>query len=382
MATFQGRRILKKNIGGRDVEIIEGYYARKERQLAQVAGQSSEVHSVAAPRFLDISGIDMDRIIRDYEPVCIHRGTGPALGKVNVRQWGLNASGARKARAVWRGDPSTVVLAVLDSGIAIKNNDLSHPDLSGDKIFLGLDAVNGWSHPKDDHGHGTSVTGIVAGRPNTAEEFGGGVWPGSVFVAKVFDHQKLGSDETFDKGVKAAIDFAKKRGAKLVINYSGGLNYRNSTVTDSVKEAVEAGALIVCAAGNGYGGPVIYPAALSTEMEGVMAVGATSGTDEFAAFSSRGTEISVSAPGTEIFSTFPNYIVTVNEAERKRQMFDFFDGTSAASPFVASVAALVWSQKPGLSASQVRRIIESTARSASSSQIRILDALSAVEQVS
>jgi subtilisin family serine protease len=39
-----------------------------------------------------------------------------------------------------------------------------------------------------------------------------------------------------------------------------------------------------------------------------------------------------------------------------------FSGTSMAAPHVTGVAALVWSARPTLTAAQVRRLLESTAR--------------------
>ncbi len=53
----------------------------------------------------------------------------------------------------------------------------------------------------------------------------------------------------------------------------------------------------------------------------------------------------VFAPGSEIYSTYPN------------QKYEYAQGTSMASPLVAGVAALVLSQYPKLTASQVKQIL-------------------------
>jgi subtilisin family serine protease len=53
----------------------------------------------------------------------------------------------------------------------------------------------------------------------------------------------------------------------------------------------------------------------------------------------------VFAPGTDIYSTYPN------------NKYEYSPGTSMAAPAVAGVAALLFSQYPNLTASQVKKII-------------------------
>nr|MBC8218661.1 PKD domain-containing protein [Planctomycetota bacterium] len=88
-----------------------------------------------------------------------------------------------------------------------------------------------------------------------------------------------------------------------------------------------AGILLVAAAGNDYGGPVIYPAAYDS----VIAVSATDSDNNLADFSNVGAEIELAAPGVSIFSTYPN------------GGYATAGGTSMACPHVAGVAALAWS---------------------------------------
>ena len=80
-----------------------------------------------------------------------------------------------------------------------------------------------------------------------------------------------------------------------------------------------------------------------------MRVGAT--TNDYssslvAGFSNYGkSSVDVFAPGTEIYSSYPN------------NKYEFAQGTSMASPLVAGVAALIFSQYPKLSAAQVKTIL-------------------------
>ena len=72
-------------------------------------------------------------------------------------------------------------------------------------------------------------------------------------------------------------------------------------------------------------------------------------------FSSYGTWVDISAPGTDILSTYHNHDDAANDYVAS------MSGTSMATPLAASVAALIWSQNPGWSASQVEHHLYDTA---------------------
>ena len=90
---------------------------------------------------------------------------------------------------------------------------------------------------------------------------------------------------------------------------------------------------------------VNYPA----QFERVIAVGATNAFDNRASFSSFGPTLDVVAPGVGILSAYPN-----NRYKR-------LDGTSMASPMVAGLAGLLYSQNASLTPAQVQTIIETSA---------------------
>jgi subtilisin family serine protease len=271
-----------------------------------------------------------------------------------------------------------VILAILDTGMPMEDGELSHPDLSGARFTSGVDAVN-QHEARDDHGHGTHVAGIAAAERNNGIGLAG-LWPGRVYAAKVFDARNRGSDLTFDAGVAAAVDFAAASGARLVINYSGYVKVNNGILRSAVKKANDAGALLVCAAGNEKGGKVRYPAAYAPQNEGVIAAAAIERAGELSALSSKGPEVTLGAPGDQILSALPNYAVTWNTEEKKVRYYDYSSGTSMACSFVAGVAALVWSQKPSASAAEVRAHLGATAQKSSAELgYGIIDAGKAVE---
>jgi thermitase len=383
--TFQGRPIVKVMWKGREVDAVRGLIAYKVRDpLAAVAPSEAgdalggPVLGSSAPDELGIGVIDTDAHIESdaavtaadslgqnvlwTEPVLIERGALNPNDFHFSQQWGLPRINAPRAWDIWHGDPNHVVLAILDSGIAMQANRLSHPDLSDEeRIAVGPDLVNNDAEPKDDHGHGTHVAGLAAATKNDGTGVAG-LWPGSVLIVKVFNSVNLeGSTVVFKEGVKAAVEFARQRGARLVINYSGG-GEDTGTKREAVAHARDNNALVVASAGNASGGDITFPAAYSTEFSNVIAVGAVNRDNERPDFASRGPEMTVVAPGDDIISTLPNYIVTLNTGVRRKEMnFDRLSGTSQAAPLVAALAALIWSQAPQLSAPQVRDRITQTA---------------------
>jgi subtilisin family serine protease len=92
--------------------------------------------------------------------------------------------------------------------------------------------------------------------------------------------------------------------------------------------------IVVAAAGNGGDFVEQYPAA--ENLNGLIAVAASTSTDQLATFSTRGSWIRVAAPGQGITSTVPG------------GQYAVWSGTSMAAPLVAAEAALVHAQFPTL----------------------------------
>jgi hypothetical protein len=117
--------------------------------------------------------------------------------------------------------------------------------------------------------------------------------------------------------------------------------------------------MLLCAAtGNDNGGPVIWPAAYSTTIDGVVAVGSTNSSDNVSSFSNVGPEVTVVAPGSSILSTTPTYSVDPSVTLN----YDTFNGTSMATPFVTGLAALMWSRHPGFSNVKIKDCLKSSAK--------------------
>ena len=164
-------------------------------------------------------------------------------------------------------------------------------------------------------------------------------------AVKVLDSNGSGSWSNVIRGVEWSVDNGMQ-----VVNMSLGASSAPFAAELAMNAAYSAGVLLVAAAGNsgnrfGIGDNVTYPARFCT----VIAVAATTQSDDRASFSSTGPAVEIAAPGVGISSTF-------NDGGYRQ-----FNGTSMASPHVAGVAALVIAGEAGLSVSDVRARLRDTA---------------------
>ncbi|PNI09402.1 peptidase S8 [Arthrobacter sp. AFG7.2] len=241
-----------------------------------------------------------------------------------------------------------IKVAVIDSGVAIDHEDISHKVVARANFS---DTVIDEPADYDRYGHGTHVAGIVAAEHNSTGV--AGVCPGcTILDAKVLDDGGAGSSSA----VAAGVDWAVAQGAK-VINMSLGQRVPSRTLEVAIKNAWSEGVVIVAAAGNAGTEAEIYPAAYSK----VIAVAATDNKDAKAPFSSYGEWVDVAAPGVDIYSTFPHHEFVAGIQGGRHKGYDLGSGTSMASPVVAGVAALVWSADDDATNESVREDLESTA---------------------
>lgn len=227
-----------------------------------------------------------------------------------------------------------VRVGIVDTGV-----NMSHPDLC-ENIKGRFDAISETEGTGDDNGHGTHVAGIIAALDNG---FGVvGVAPeADIYAVKSFDSKGKGLASDIIQGIEWCIDQNVH-----IINMSFGTTESSKALELAISRAAEEGILLVAASGNTGGqNSVLYPA----RDPHVVAVAASTQTDEIAAFSSSGPEVDITGPGADISSTY------------KGQWYKTLSGTSMACPHVTGVAALVLSAAPDLSAKEVEKLIYATA---------------------
>jgi thermitase len=203
----------------------------------------------------------------------------------------------------------------------------------------------------DKYGHGTHVAGIVAAAHNSTGV--AGVCPDcSILDAKVLNDSGSGSSSAIANGINWAVE----NGAK-VINMSLGQRVSSRVLETAVNNAWNKGVVIVAAAGNAGTQAKIYPGAYPN----VISVAATDNNDKKASFSTYGKWVDVTAPGVDVYSTFPIHPFVLGTQNGRSMGYDIASGTSMASPIVAGTAALAWSSHAGATNTSVRANVESTA---------------------
>ena len=269
-----------------------------------------------------------------------------------AEQWGLHNTGQlvggvsgvddadidfTEARRLMKDAPSSVVVAVIDTGV-----DYSHPDLadamwvnSGEVAGNGLDDdgngfvddVHGYdfagddfidsasgstandgpdSDPMDIDLHGTHVAGIVAATSDNKLGISGA---GALKVMAL----KTSSDGEFitDGATISAMNYVltmKARGIDVVaVNASyGGAGY-NAVERSVIQQLANAGIVFCAAAGNDSSNndPLPhYPS--SYDLSSIISVAATDSSDGLSSFSNYGlTSVDLGAPGSSIYSCLP-----------------------------------------------------------------------------
>src|SRR5438105_4992231 len=288
-----------------------------------------------------------------------------------AKQWYLQQDHAFDA---WPDAPppltifSPVKIAIVDSGI-----DGGHPDFQ-DKVVLAKSFVGG-SPYVDQEGHGTFVAGEIA-----ATLDGQGV-VGIAYSAELLIAKVVRQDGTIPLSAEAAaIRWAAANGAQVINLSLGGVrdprNPPRDTYSkleqDAVEYAYQKGAVLVAAVGNAdeANSPSPWPfASYPAALPHVIGVSALSRFGAVPAFSNRDVIYNdISAPGQDIFSTFPRpltaeHVGCVDQGYSDCGSDDYrhAEGTSFAAPQASAAAAMLLALDPTLRPDQVGYLLEHTA---------------------
>lgn len=202
-------------------------------------------------------------------------------------------------------DCSTVVVAVIDTGINLQHTDLVDNLWDDGMGNHGYDFVNDDNDPDDDEGHGTHVAGTIGARGNNASGTTGICWQVKLMAVKVLDADGSG----FTSDIVAGVNYAAANGAHI-INMSLGGTTLDTTFRTAVQNASNDDILIVVAAGNsGVNASTTYPCAF--QVDNLICVGAVDQRYAKATFSNySNTIVHIGAPGTNIASAALGAITT------------------------------------------------------------------------
>ena len=363
--------------------------ARGESTTIIVSGTDAEVRTLATRygavlkkslrggAVLELTGGQLEALSDD--PSVDHLS-----GDARVRRFSVT-NAATGATQVWSGIAGLggytgrgIGVAVIDSGVT------AHAALRG-RVVAEFDFTGKQGSPVDKFGHGTHVAGIVAG--NDTGDYAG-IAPGAHIVSL----RVLGSDGSGDTSdVISAIDWAiehRSQFALRIINLSLGHpifeSYRDDPLCQAVQRAVDAGMVVVAAAGNfgktedgrpivgGVISPGNSPAALTVGALNTVATPQRSD-DVMATYSSRGPTFidgvlkpDVAAPGNKIAGpaapgayltqTYPERIVSGEGS----QAYIELSGTSMAAAVVSGAAALLLEANPALTPADTKLVLQLT----------------------
>lgn len=365
-----------------DVKMLGG---RLGRHLRLINSQVAELPNGLLNRLADHPGI-----------LSIHHDR-PTAGEMNRTAVVI---GARAVQSEMALTGAGVGVAVIDSGITSWHDDLSYNGSStlvrtklGQRVVAFVDLVNDRTSQYDDNGHGTHVAGTIAGNGYDTYGARAGIAPEAHLVGlKVLDDRGRGviSD------VVAALEWIvvnkaahNIRVANLSVGASVTESYRTDPLTLAAKRAVDAGIVVVTAAGNlgkNALGQTQYGAITAPgNAPWVLTVGAYShqGTvqrhdDVVAAYSSRGPSaidfeakpdlvapgtgsISLSDP-TSLFYTTKATSLLSGTRPTSYKPYLALSGTSMAAPVVSGTVALMMQANPSLTPNMVKAILQFTAQ--------------------
>lgn len=252
----------------------------------------------------------------------------------------------------WTG--KGIRVAILDTGA-----DGNHPELAG-KIVASKNFTDDAN--QDGAGHGTHVSGIVAGAGIHEFEAGTGfnralgVAPDAeLIVGKVCDNQGW----CLEGDVKAGIEWAASQRARIInLSLGGGAflsDCDNDSMAADVNWAVAQGIAVVVAAGNGgiTGEGIATPGCASK----AITVGAVDASGNHADWSSFGRSIDVSAPGVGILSS----VSCLSVGNCPTPNYGWWSGTSMATPHVTGIVALLLEKRPTLTPQDLYSLLTNTA---------------------
>ena len=249
-------------------------------------------------------------------------------------------------------------IAVFDTGI------YPHEDF-GNRIMGMIDFVNMKDGVYDDNGHGTHVSGIIAGSGKGCDGIHQGVAPkAKIYAIKILDQNGVGSIIRAQKGVEHVLAVKEKYKIRI-INFSMGIGKKipqaeKGILLNALERAWDAGIIVVCAAGNN--GPAPGSVTSPGNLRKIITVGAS---DDLMVEENSGLKKDYSGRGPtascivkpEIIAPGTNIMSCANASGKYAKK----SGTSMSTPFVSGCIAVLLEKYPMLTPAQVKYRLFETA---------------------
>lgn len=308
-------RILKDNGGGNARRIGQGGLRLIELKPGQEKQMVARLQGHPHIKFAEL----------DQKAKAVFVPNDPYLGS----EWHIAKINASAAWDYATG--AGVTIAIIDTGV-----EATHPDLAS-QLVAGYNFYDNNTNTSPVNGHGTWVAGTAAGTINNGLGVAAVAGNAKIMPLRVVDSAGVG----YWSSIASAITYAADKGAR-VANASFENLLSSSSVLSAAAYMKSKNGLVVIAAGNSGTNPGLTP---STS---VISVSATDSNDAFCTWSSYGNYVTVSAPGTPIYTTgLGGTYVQVK-------------GTSFSSPIVAGTIALMMTANPKLANTEIEKLLYST----------------------
>jgi serine protease len=259
---------------------------------------------------------------------------------------------------------ASVVVAVLDTG------QLNHADLQG-RMVAGYDFITDSSTAGDGNGsdsswHGTHVAGTIGAKSNNGVGVAGVNWTSMIQHVRVLGKCGGNISDIADAirwaaGLSVSGTPLNATPAKVLNLSLGGSGPCGTTIQSAINAAVNAGSVVVVAAGNSSLDASNFQPA---NCNNVITVAATDRDGDRADYSNFGAMVEIAAPGgeTDFFSSSNGVLSTLNTGTTTpaTDSYVFYQGTSMATPHVAGLVSLMLSVQPALTPAQVLSLLQSS----------------------
>jgi hypothetical protein len=246
-------------------------------------------------------------------------------------QWHLPAISCPTAWGMTSGSDQ-ITIALCDTGV-----DAAHPDLAS-KLVPGWNVVDNNADTSPVESHGTWTAGTAAATGNNEIGIASPALNCRVMPVRVTSRS---DGAALISAMAAGVVWAADHGAQVAsVSYMGA----DTGLMQSAGRYIESkGGVLVMAAGNTnsyFGAP---------DTPDIIVVSGTDNYDQLAWFTTTGSYVDVSAPGTGILTTTPG------------GGYQAVNGTSFSAPLVAGAIGLMLSVNPNLTPAQIDTILKVTA---------------------